>query len=101
MFLSFEQQIEKFNHDYLKLYLNVIGHGFQNKHDTQTMKNYLFEHISYMPFTYEFFYSQCSDFVICDLVKLHSNKMKIEEELIKVVCHPRNYHNFEALGFFE
>ena len=55
MFLSFEEQIELYNPDYLKLYLNVIGHGFQNKKDTQTMKNYIFEHISFMPFTYEFF----------------------------------------------
>ena len=44
------------------------------------------------------------DFDIRD--SLHNLKtayelLGIKEELISVVCHPRNYHKFEDLGFFD
>jgi len=34
-------------------------------------------------------------------IKKFFELLGLQEEIIKKVCHPSNYHNFEALGFFD
>jgi hypothetical protein len=84
MFRILADQIKLFNSDYLKLYLETVGHGFKNNEDAIVLEQYIIENQIILPFHYEFFYSQCADFVIMELVKLHLNKLKIKEELIRL-----------------